>query len=135
MNLAPVRIRIPATESAPEPDPPRFPLVATLAPIGLALVIWAITRSPYTLAFALLGPVIAVAGVWDARRQRTRRRRRSEADRRARSAERAAAISAAAARERERLIGMVATHRDEVGVVLRRWAGSDATTAVTLGAS
>lgn len=55
-----------------------FPLIASVAPLLAALVIWAITRSPFVLAFAALSPVIAVASVvdhrWQARRALERER-------------------------------------------------------------
>lgn len=62
---------------APVAAPPySFPLVASLAPVVGALVIWAITRSSFTLAFAALGPVIALASFADAKVQARRRWRR-----------------------------------------------------------
>ncbi|MET0990775.1 MAG: FtsK/SpoIIIE domain-containing protein [Lacisediminihabitans sp.] len=73
-----VRLRLPRS---PEP-PPRhpFPLLASLAPVVGSVLIWAITSSPFALVFALLGPVIAVAGFADARVQ-ARRAARHERDR------------------------------------------------------
>lgn len=46
----------------------RFPVIASLAPLAAAGVIWAITGSAFTLVFAILGPVIAVATMIDGRR-------------------------------------------------------------------
>lgn len=54
-----------------------FPIVASLAPVVASVVIWSFTRSPFVLAFAALGPVVAVAGVVD-NRWSTRRRLRAE---------------------------------------------------------
>lgn len=39
----------------------RFPLFALFAPLVASCVLWAVTGSAYTLLFALLGPVMAVA--------------------------------------------------------------------------
>ena len=55
---------------AAAPPPARFPLVAGVAPLAAAGVIWAITGSAFSLVFAALGPVIAVASMVDARRTR-----------------------------------------------------------------
>ncbi|MET0480178.1 MAG: cell division protein FtsK, partial [Mycetocola sp.] len=55
-----------------------FPVVASLAPVLAAVVIWALTRSPFVLVFALIGPVIAVASVVD-NRWSARRRLRADA--------------------------------------------------------
>src|SRR4051794_29250556 len=50
-------------------DPPAqrspFPLVATLAPVVVSVVVWALTGSAFALLFALLGPIVAVGGVLD----------------------------------------------------------------------
>ncbi|MET0589859.1 MAG: FtsK/SpoIIIE domain-containing protein, partial [Naasia sp.] len=54
-----------------------------LAPVMAAVVLFAVTRSPFALAFAALGPLTAVAAVVDGRRQTRRLRRR---DRRKREA-------------------------------------------------
>lgn len=64
------------------PPPPRapFPFVATAAPVLVSVGIWAVTGSIYSLLFAALGPVVAVGGLLDGRRQRTRAARR-DADR------------------------------------------------------
>ncbi len=53
---------------APESPPHHaLPLVATVAPVAVSVGMWAITGSPYALAFAVLGPVIAVASLVDGR--------------------------------------------------------------------
>jgi S-DNA-T family DNA segregation ATPase FtsK/SpoIIIE len=44
----------------------------------MSLVIWAVTGSPYSLLFAALGPVVAVGGLVDGRRQRRRTARREQ---------------------------------------------------------
>jgi DNA segregation ATPase FtsK/SpoIIIE, S-DNA-T family len=68
------------------PDPPRaaFPWIASAAPVAGSLAIWAITGSVLSLAFAALGPLVAVAALLDARRSarragRERRRDRTDA--------------------------------------------------------
>ncbi|MET1053163.1 MAG: FtsK/SpoIIIE domain-containing protein [Mycetocola sp.] len=63
-----------------EPEPgvgSPFPVVASIAPVVGSLVIFAVTRSPFVLAFAALGPLIAVAGLADSRWS-TRRRYRAD---------------------------------------------------------
>jgi S-DNA-T family DNA segregation ATPase FtsK/SpoIIIE len=73
----------PADEPIPVPAEPRpvppspFPVVASLAPVVASVVIWALTRSPFVLIFALLGPIIAVASLVD-NRWSSRRRLRSD---------------------------------------------------------
>lgn len=62
----------------PEPPKAGFPLLAVLAPLVGAAVLFAIVRSPYMLAFAALSPVIALASSVDARIS-ARRRRRADA--------------------------------------------------------
>ncbi|UOE44627.1 FtsK/SpoIIIE domain-containing protein [Agromyces larvae] len=68
---------------APVPEAPRagFPVLATLAPIGGAGVLWALTGSTFALVFAALGPLAAVASLLDGRRQRRRTLRRAALER------------------------------------------------------
>ena len=62
----------------PEPPAPwSFPLVATVAPVVMGLAMWAVTRSPLSLLFAALGPLIAIGSLVDSRLQ-ARRRARTE---------------------------------------------------------
>ncbi|MCY7290286.1 MAG: hypothetical protein LH624_19090, partial [Cryobacterium sp.] len=77
-----IRADVPLTLPARPADPPApgFPLIAGLAPLAAALAIWLITGSAFVLIFAVLGPVIAVAGMLDARRTRRRTRRTNAAD-------------------------------------------------------
>jgi S-DNA-T family DNA segregation ATPase FtsK/SpoIIIE len=93
------RITIPRLpdESAPH----RFPIFATIAPVVASVALWAVTRSVYALAFAALGPVIAVASGLDARLQRRRTAAR-EAERFARDCE-AARLAISRAHDGERL--------------------------------
>lgn len=63
----------------PEPaDPPAFPVFASIAPVLASAAIWAVTQSPFALVFALLGPIVAVASLADARRQARRRAREEQ---------------------------------------------------------
>ncbi|WP_022888447.1 FtsK/SpoIIIE domain-containing protein [Agromyces italicus] len=81
-------------QAPPEPERPAFPVLATLAPVGGALALWAITGSPFSLVFAVLGPIVALTSLLDARRQARRRLRRAAADREARLDDLRAEISA-----------------------------------------
>mgnify|MGYP000300028383 FL=1 len=45
----------------------RFPFFALIAPLVTSVVLWLVTGSAYTLLFALLGPVMAVAQFFDGR--------------------------------------------------------------------
>ncbi|MGI9823271.1 FtsK/SpoIIIE domain-containing protein [Agromyces sp. Marseille-Q5079] len=68
---------------AAEPARPGFPFLAAIAPVAASLVLWFATGSVASLAFAALGPLLAVATMFDARRQVRRARRLAEAERRA----------------------------------------------------
>ncbi|MGY4859872.1 FtsK/SpoIIIE domain-containing protein [Cryobacterium sp. AP23] len=70
-------IRMPAHPSPP--GQPGFPLLACVAPVIAAGLIWWITGSVFVLVFAALSPVIAVAGLLDGRRSTARQRRRDAA--------------------------------------------------------
>jgi S-DNA-T family DNA segregation ATPase FtsK/SpoIIIE len=95
-----------------------IPIVATLAPVALSLAIWAFTQSVLSLLFAGLGPLVALAGVFDTRRQR-RRWRREERARLAGALERVGE-QVAAAHEQERRRRMALCAPD--GAALPRWA-------------
>ncbi|TFB93430.1 FtsK/SpoIIIE domain-containing protein [Cryobacterium luteum] len=61
---------------APAPLPPAgFPLLATVAPLAAAGLIWMITGSAFALIFAVLSPIIAVASMFDSKRSGRKRRR------------------------------------------------------------
>ncbi|MET0590177.1 MAG: hypothetical protein ABWZ77_03280, partial [Naasia sp.] len=66
-----------------EHRPPGFPWLGALAPVMAAVVLFAVTRSPFALAFAALGPLTAVAAVIDGRRQTRRLHRRDQRKREA----------------------------------------------------
>ncbi|MFF2275057.1 FtsK/SpoIIIE domain-containing protein [Agromyces sp. NPDC058126] len=91
---SPLLLPLTLPQAPPRPERPGFPVLATLAPVGGALALWAITGSPFSLVFAVLGPVVAIASLLDARRQARRRLRRDEAEREARLDELRAEISA-----------------------------------------
>ncbi|CAN5237872.1 hypothetical protein BH11ACT4_BH11ACT4_25890 [soil metagenome] len=66
-----------AAPRPPEPSPPfRLPVLATVAPMLAAVVLWLVTGSPFALMFAALGPVTALASVADSRIGSRRNRRR-----------------------------------------------------------
>lgn len=50
------------------PPPPRFPVIAIVAPLVISALLFLILRSSYVLIFALLGPVMALSSWWEARR-------------------------------------------------------------------
>ncbi|GAA1802885.1 FtsK/SpoIIIE domain-containing protein [Agromyces neolithicus] len=77
----PVDLPLALPASPGDHERPGFPLLAVLAPVAGALALWAITGSPFTLVFAVLGPVVAIASMLDARRQGRTRRRRAAAER------------------------------------------------------
>src|SRR5690554_1549771 len=71
----------------PHPDPPRritlpsvpqkpsrrdFPVMATAAPVVGAVIMWAVTGSPFALMFAFLNPVMTFGALVDSRRQARR---------------------------------------------------------------
>ena len=67
------RVELPALPSVAPPA--GFPLLATVAPVGVSIAIWAVTGSAFALLFAALGPAVGLASLADGRRQRRRRRR------------------------------------------------------------
>lgn len=71
------RIDLPRPPVDPEPAP--FPLLASLAPVLGAGVLWLLLQTPTVLVFAFLGPVIALASMGDGRRTRRLRRKREAA--------------------------------------------------------
>ena len=74
---SPARLAIPA-----RPDPPQpysFPILASVAPVVASIAIWAVTHSVFSLVFAFLGPLIAVASLFDSKFQGRRRAIRERA--------------------------------------------------------
>src|SRR5690349_17292140 len=72
------RMRLPAAPSAPRRA--GLPVVAIVAPIVMAGVLWMMTSSPYVLLIAGLGPLMAIAGWLDGRRSARRERRAAIAE-------------------------------------------------------
>nr|WP_227411674.1 FtsK/SpoIIIE domain-containing protein [Cryobacterium sp. BB736] len=70
-------IALPTPPQAPARAP--FPLIATIAPVVVSLALFLLTSSPFTLLFALLGPLVAIASLVDSRRGNTRRSREAHA--------------------------------------------------------
>ncbi|SDN75908.1 DNA segregation ATPase FtsK/SpoIIIE, S-DNA-T family [Cryobacterium flavum] len=66
----------PAPASLP---PAGFPLLASVAPLVAAGLIWMITGSAFALIFAVLSPIIAVASMFDSKRSGGKRRRTESA--------------------------------------------------------
>ena len=86
----------------------RFPLVTTLAPIAASAVLFALTRSAYTLVFAMLGPIIAIGATVDGALHRRGQTRRDEARYAADIAEAEGLIESAHAEELAELVNAVA---------------------------
>ena len=104
---------------APSVVPPAgFPLLASVAPLVAAGAIWMITGSAFALIFAVLSPIIAVAGMFDSKRS-SRKRRRAEAA----SHTEAVALLRVAIAERH------ARRRDEA------WQHTPSARAIVLGAA
>ncbi|WP_022893117.1 FtsK/SpoIIIE domain-containing protein [Agromyces subbeticus] len=84
-------------------DLPRagFPLLASLAPVVGALGLWAITGSPFSLLFAVLGPLVAIASMLDSRRSARRQRRKTGLERQLRLEELEAEVEQRHALERQ----------------------------------
>jgi S-DNA-T family DNA segregation ATPase FtsK/SpoIIIE len=121
VTTSPARVAAPRPPDLPPPH--RFPVVATVAPLIVSAVLFAITRSPFTLMFAVLGPVIAAASTVDAGFHR-RRTRRSEAKRFETDAARITdAIDAAHANERRGGVGTAAVQEllDRPELIFSRW--------------
>ena len=113
--------------SLPEPPAPwSFPLVATAAPMIMGLAMWAVTRSPLSLLFAGLGPLIAIGSLIDARFQAKRKARAESARFNAELATARSELDAAHRAERAALIARF----PPVGSLGAVWNGS---TEVRLG--
>jgi DNA segregation ATPase FtsK/SpoIIIE, S-DNA-T family len=124
----------PRTVAAPHPPerpgPHRFPLVATIAPLVVSVALFAVTRSAFSLVFAGLGPVVAMASTADAALHRRHASHR-EAARFASEVSRAAGeIDAAHAAERaERCAAVPTAHvlthggalAERAALVVPRW--------------
>lgn len=129
--------RIAAPRPPEAPDPYRFPLIASTAPVLIAVAIWAITGSMFALIFAALGPVTAIASFVDSRIGGRRSRRRELARFRSDLAGALDRVTAAHALERATLSEAAP---DAATIVARRGADpyrwgqdSDGEVMVTLG--
>lgn len=110
--------------------------MACLAPVIAAAIMWLITRSPYSLMFAVLGPVMAIGSMIDGRVSGRRRLRRRTAEYHRELSDVDDEILVAHEREREARFAREPTSmrilrgEDKVG----RWRGRGAgTCAVALG--
>ena len=72
--MTPVPLELPLPPERPAPF--RFPIIAASAPVILAVGIFVVTGSAFTLAFAALGPATAIAGYFDSRWSARKLRRR-----------------------------------------------------------
>ena len=110
--------------------------MASLAPLVFAVVLWAVTRSPFALLFAALGPITAIASYVDSRLG-GRRRRRQEDLRFAREVESALAeVGDRHTRERaalDEVVPAAAMIADRIGADPYRWSGDGDIVGVTLG--
>ncbi len=66
------QIRIPLPRLPEKPPASPFPIIALIAPLVAAGVMWAITGSTFVIIFAVLGPVMALAALGDSRRRSRR---------------------------------------------------------------
>lgn len=98
------------------PARPALPLVAAAVPVVGAVVVWAITGAASALAFAALGPLLAIAALLDAARAARRSRRTHDEEAARRLAVAAAEIDRRHRAERER---RRARHPDVAGFVAR----------------
>ncbi|WP_375389280.1 FtsK/SpoIIIE domain-containing protein [uncultured Amnibacterium sp.] len=124
------RLTLPAR--TPPPEPPPFPLIGVIAPLILAVGLYAVLGTPTVLLIAVFSPVLAVAAVLDARRQLRRRIRRDGA--------RVDAELAALERELvlRRSAAVAQAHRDapspaSLAADPDRWAGRPPSGALVLG--
>ena len=128
-------LSLPRSPSPPARAP--FPLLAVLAPLLGAGVLYLVTRSPLMLAFAALSPVIAVASAVDGRISARRRRRRDARAYDAAAAEFLERVAAAHQRELAALDARLPTASrilSDTSLRPRRWASpGDVFVPVRLG--
>jgi len=125
-------IRLPTRPAAP--GRPGFPLIACVAPLVAAAIIWGITGSALVLVFAVLSPVIAVAGLLDGRRSTSRQRRRDVAGYAAQMVDAEAAVVSGLGRMRREAWSVAPSVHRMLGEAHdpSRWA-DPATVSVVLG--
>jgi S-DNA-T family DNA segregation ATPase FtsK/SpoIIIE len=121
---------IPAPAEPTPVVPSPFPVLASLAPVVASVVIWVLTRSPFVLVFAMLGPIVAVSSVLD---NRWSSRRRLRADTAAYRAELDRLVGCVddrlAAERRRRFLASSNARRildapDDSGIGFGRWRAS-----------
>jgi DNA segregation ATPase FtsK/SpoIIIE, S-DNA-T family len=121
----------------PVPSRPTFPVLASIAPVGVAVAIWAVTQSPLSLVFAGFAPVVALASLLDSKRLARRASRRAESDWQAAAAALRVLIAerhSAERSERARLFPSSGAVVEARPGDLSRWkAGGDARGILTLG--
>ncbi|SEC05965.1 DNA segregation ATPase FtsK/SpoIIIE, S-DNA-T family [Paramicrobacterium humi] len=130
----PTEIRVPAVPGTPPRSP--FPFIASLAPVVASVAISAVTRSPYVLMFAILGPVIAIASVVDSRLFARRSLRKQEREYQERLVEVRELVSAAHDGERRSRLTASPTAREVLADAGRasRWrASTERARTITLG--
>ena len=132
MSTIDENLSLPPASTAPPPA--GFPLLATVAPLAAAGLIWSITGSAFALIFAVLSPLIAVASMVDSRRAGRKRRRNETAAQADAVAVLRLAITERQARWREAAWQQTPSARDIVlgRAGAARWRQTDAT-LVTLG--
>ena len=116
------RSRIAAPAPPAPPQPYSFPVMATVAPVVVSLAIWFVTRSPFALVFAALGPAVALASLADARIQSRRRRTRETTRFRTELAATKSDIVAAHRHERAEL---VETLPSIIRLIAGRWTAAE----------
>lgn len=105
----PGRVHLPLPNPPTEPSRSSVPVLAMLAPVVGALVLWAVLQSPTVLAIAALGPVIGIASLADGARSRRGHRGRERARFRRECAALAERIDDEHDRER---VGLARAHPD-----------------------
>ncbi|TFD55016.1 hypothetical protein E3T43_12390 [Cryobacterium sp. Hh7] len=132
MSTVDENLSLPPASTAPPPA--GFPLLATVAPLAAAGLIWSITGSAFALIFAVLSPLIAVASMVDARRAGRKRRRTETAAQAEAVTVLRLAITERQVRWRESAWQQTPSARDIVlgRAAAARWRQTDAT-LVTLG--
>lgn len=125
----------PLTLPTPPGRPTRqgFPLLATTAPVLLSVVLFVVTRSPFALLFAILGPVVALASLGDSTRHSRRTSRLDQAEFEAECQRVSGEISDRHERERRRLDAEFPAFRVRMNHPAALWNPRQHPTAVMLG--
>jgi S-DNA-T family DNA segregation ATPase FtsK/SpoIIIE len=91
------RVSVPHAPAKAEHQP--FPWPSAIAPVVMSGVLYAITKSPETLAFAGMSPILVVSNTLNGKRQQTRRNAEAQSTYDTRLASARAALAEAAAAE------------------------------------